>query len=81
MAIEHNAGYDESPDTEMPTDDSQGETVDIPISMVMDGQPGDVVRLEIVSRDEGSGTAKVKYATDDKETPGGIKEAAAAFEA
>jgi hypothetical protein len=48
-------------------DKSESETTDIPISMVMDAQPGDVVRLEIVARDDEGGMATVKYAMPKKQ--------------
>lgn len=55
-------------------------TVDIPVS-ILAGQtvaPGDVIKLEVVSSDDGSGTVTVKYAAPEPE-PQGIAEAAAQF--
>lgn len=76
MAIE----YDDSRDRAVPEEVSE-ETVDIPVSMLagQTASPGDVVRLEIVSVNDDSGTVTVKYATE--KPMGGIKEAAATFEA
>lgn len=77
MAIERQTDFE-------PSDDSmaeESETVEIPISMLA-GQtvaPGDVVRLEVVSSNDDSGTITVKYAMPSK-SGGGIKEAVAAFE-
>lgn len=75
MPIEHmmdKAGIPDSPD-------AGGETTSLPLSMV-GGQPvapGDVVRLEVVSVDEESGTFTAKYSTPDEPEVGGIDEMAA----
>lgn len=64
-----------------PANDSDSETVDIPVSMLM-GQtvsPGDVIRLEVVTVNEDSGTVTAKYATEKKGSA--IDEAASQFEA
>lgn len=56
------------------------ETVDIPTT-ILAGQtvaPGDVIQLEVVSSDEGSGIVTVKYAQPE-EPPEGISAAAAEF--
>lgn len=61
----------------------EGETVDIPTSMLggKTVSPGDVVRLEVVSVNEDSGTVTAKYATPKApEASGGIAEAVKKFE-
>ena len=60
------------------------ETSTIPSSLLA-GQtvnPGDVVRLEVVSVDEDSGNVTVKYASDPsaEEEPGGVASMAAEFD-
>jgi len=88
MAIEYGGGsqgMSPEPEGSMESNDnpteekSEGETAEIPMSMVRDGQPGDVVRLTIVSRNDDSGTATVKYAEEMK-MGSSIKEAASKFE-
>lgn len=80
MAIERNTDYNESEQPVMGEDDS--ETVDIPASLLGDKsvEPGDVIRLEVVSSDPDSEMITVKYATP-KESVGGIDKAVAEFEA
>lgn len=78
MAIEHAEDMGEA---ESPQEDS-AETTEIPVSMLegQSVQPGDVVRLEVVSNNEDSGTITVKYAQP-KEAPGSaIDDAASKFE-
>lgn len=87
MAIEYadNSGESPMPDANNapePANDDQGETVDIPVSMLA-GQnvsPGDVIRLEVTAVNEDSGTVTAKYATD-KKGGSAIDEAASQFEA
>lgn len=57
------------------------ETVEIPVSMLAGQEvaPGDVVRLEVVSLNDDSGTISVKYSTP-KQTSS-IEDAASEFEA
>lgn len=71
------ASAEESPE-------ESSETMEIPVSM-LGGQsvsPGDVIRLEVVASDEGSGVVKVKYAESksDESQEMGIDGAAAKFE-
>lgn len=79
MAIEF-TGESETPMPEAGGGET-GETVDVPVSMLA-GQtvaPGDVIRLEVVSVNDDSGTVSVKYAVP--KTGSAIDEAASQFEA
>jgi hypothetical protein len=64
-------------------DESQeGETTDIPLSMLPDPdvQPKDRIILEVVSNNKDSGTATCKYYDDKNQSGGGISDAAKKFE-
>ena len=95
MAIERKSKMMDGPisydtkmeDQERPGEDESGsgepETTDIPDSLLegQSVQPGDVIRLEVVSANPDSGTVTVKYATDTGSDEGGIDNAASKFEA
>lgn len=79
MPIEYQNNEGDAPAPDL-SEDVAEETVDIPAS-ILQGKtvnPGDVVRLEVVTADDGSGTVTVKYATEEP-MKGGIREAAEQF--
>lgn len=83
MAVEY--ASDQAPEDSSEMESAPGdssETTDIPVSM-LEGKsvsPGDVVRLEVVSNNEDSGTITVKYASE-KPMASAIDSAASKFEA
>jgi hypothetical protein len=85
MAIEYaDSGDQENMQDQTEPGEAQegGDTVDVPSSMLPDQnvQPGDVIRLEVVSNNKDSGTITCKYATGNPMGGGGIAGAAQKFE-
>lgn len=66
---------------DMEIDDDVSETIDLPLTMLngKSAKEGDVIRLEVVSSNDDSGTVTVKYA-EPKQKFDGIKEMAMKFE-
>lgn len=69
----------ESPET---VDETEVETVDVPLTMLGGATvaPGDVIRLEVVSSNDDSGSVTLKYATPKKASDEGIGAMARKFE-